>query len=301
MQRWKKVGLVYRPEGRHPLMRSHAAVPTAESLGGDIYRVYFSSRDDQSRSRVFSVVIDLNRPLQPLELNEDPLFDLGPLGAFDDSGIMLTWITDVGERGKYFYTNGWNLGVTVPFRNALGLALVKDGRVVKRYPGPVMDRNLNEPHFIGNIAVLPENGIYRGWYLTCVTWEPGHPRPTHRYHIKYATSLDGMNWQRDGVVAIDFADAHEVAIARPCVFRDDDCYRMWYCYRGDLYRVGYAESQDGIAWTRRDNEMPFLGTAGDWDSEAMAYPYVFDHGGTRFMLYNGNNYGKTGFGLAIKE
>ncbi len=31
------------------------------------------------------------------------------------------------------------------------------------------------------------------------------------------------------------------------------------------------------------------------------FPRVFDHGGRRFMLYNGNGYGKTGFGLAVLE
>ena len=33
----------------------------------------------------------------------------------------------------------------------------------------------------------------------------------------------------------------------------------------------------------------------------MEYPYVIDHKGTRYMFYNGNDYGKTGIGLAIFE
>jgi hypothetical protein len=36
-----------------------------------------------------------------------------------------------------------------------------------------------------------------------------------------------------------------------------------------------------------------------WDSEMIEYPFVFDHAGERYMLYNGNGYGKSGFGLAI--
>jgi hypothetical protein len=299
MQIWTKVGLVFCPDGRHPLMRTHAAVPTAEHVGGDIYRVYFCARDEQSRARTFSLVLDLNRPLQPLDVSEEPLFDLGELGAFDDSGAMLTWITDAPDGSQYYYYSGWNLGITVPFRNALGVALARNGRIVKRYPGPVIDRNLNEPHFVGNIAVLHERGTYRGWYLSCVRWEPAQPRPIHRYHIKYATSADGLNWQRDGVVAIDFAGPHEVAIARPTILRDPDCYKMWYCYRGERYRIGYAESADGIVWTRMDDTVAFSGPRSAWDDASTAYPHVFDHGGTRFMLYNGNDYGRTGFGLAI--
>jgi hypothetical protein len=33
----------------------------------------------------------------------------------------------------------------------------------------------------------------------------------------------------------------------------------------------------------------------------ICYPFVFDHAGSRFMLYNGNGYGKTGFGIAVWE
>ena len=35
------------------------------------------------------------------------------------------------------------------------------------------------------------------------------------------------------------------------------------------------------------------------DSEMIEYPFVFDHDGQRFMLYNGNGYGRSGFGVAV--
>ncbi len=38
-----------------------------------------------------------------------------------------------------------------------------------------------------------------------------------------------------------------------------------------------------------------------WDSEMIDYPFDFDHKGHRYMLYNGNGYGKTGFWLAVLE
>jgi hypothetical protein len=31
------------------------------------------------------------------------------------------------------------------------------------------------------------------------------------------------------------------------------------------------------------------------------YPHVFDHNGERYMLYIGNEYGKTDFGLAVLD
>ena len=78
---------------------------------------------------------------------------------------------------------------------------------------------------------------------------------------------------------------------------------MWYCHRGTdyLYRIGYAVSPDGLSWTRRDAQTGINVSESGWDSELMAYPFVFDHAGNRYMLYAGNGYGRDGMGLAILE
>jgi len=76
---------------------------------------------------------------------------------------------------------------------------------------------------------------------------------------------------------------------------------MWYSYRGSKYRIGYAESKDGISWIRKDSEVGIDVSSSGWDSDMIEYPHVFDHGGQLYMLYNGNGYGKTGIGLAVLE
>ena len=131
-----------------------------------------------------------------------------------------------------------------------------------------------------------------GWEL-----EDGHPK--HRYHIKCAESNDGIRWEKSGVVCIDFESRDEYAISRPCVLKEDGIYKMWYSYRGKTYRIGYAESKDGLQWERKDAEVGINVSESGWDSEMIEYPFVFDHNGKRYMLYNGNGYGKTGIGLAV--
>ena len=78
---------------------------------------------------------------------------------------------------------------------------------------------------------------------------------------------------------------------------------MWYCRRGDNhpYRIGYAESNDGIIWTRHDDRVGISASEDGWDSEMTAYPFVFDQDGARFMLYAGNGYGRAGMGLAVLD
>lgn len=302
-KQWRKLGRIFCPDGSVAWMRSHAAVPIAQPLGGDMYRIYFSARDDNGRSHTGFVIVDIKEPTHVVEVSLEPVLVPGELGEFDDSGAMATWLTPT-EDGDFLYYIGWNLGVTVPFRNAIGLAIGKGmGKgAFRRYgPGPIVDRTPHEPHFCASCCVLRDGEVWRMWYLSCTGWRKTGSGPVHRYHIKYATSVDGISWKRDGVVAIDFANDAEVAISRPSVIRDPDKWRMWYSHRGNAYRIGYAESDDGIRWLRRDEASGIDVSPKGWDSEMIEYPFVFDHAGRRYMLYNGNRYGETGFGIAVLD
>jgi hypothetical protein len=75
---------------------------------------------------------------------------------------------------------------------------------------------------------------------------------------------------------------------------------MWFCARGSAYRIYTAESDDGIAWRRTAAPALEVSDSG-WDSEMVEYPFVFDHNGARYMLYAGNGFGKTGFGIAVLD
>jgi hypothetical protein len=99
-------------------------------------------------------------------------------------------------------------------------------------------------------------------------------------------------------VCIDYASNEEYAFSRPCVIREHDRYLMWYGYRGERYRIGYAESDDGIKWTRKDADGGLAPAPLGWDAEMVAYPCVRRTAGGYEMLYNGNGYGRTGVGLA---
>ncbi|CAK8722751.1 MAG: hypothetical protein CDV28_11323 [Candidatus Electronema aureum] len=299
--KWKKLGHVFCPSGNIEWMRSHAAVPVAENVEDRLFKIYFSTRDNLNRSFTGYVVIDITRPDQIVDLSSEPVLSPGEMGEFDDSGAMATWLTQQGDE-KYFYYIGWNLGVTVPFRNSIGLSISTDGKIFKRYSnGPILDRSVREPHFCASCCVIHEENIWKMWYLSCTGWQIRNGKPEHKYHIKYAESHDGISWQRDGLVAIDYSTEHEYAISRPSVIHDTDRWRMWYSFRGHSYRIGYAESTDGKHWDRLDHLSGIDVSLTGWDSEMIEYPFVFDHDGQRYMLYNGNGYGKTGFGLAILD
>jgi hypothetical protein len=136
------------------------------------------------------------------------------------------------------------------------------------------------------------------WYVSGTGWMHEGSSLEPCYNIRYAESEDGIHWERPGRLCIDYGpDEH--AIARPWVSRDDDCYRMWFAVRGVRYRIAYAESIDGINWTRADHVGGLTPSGQGWDSDMVEYPCMLDHQGRRYMLYNGNDYGKTGVGLAV--
>jgi hypothetical protein len=298
--KWVKQARILTDLPGHGWAVSHAAVPIADPGEGGLSRVYFSSRDAKNRSSTGCALVDMSaEPFRVRQVHSEPVLSPGVLGTFDDSGAMASWIVRVGTR-RFLYYIGWNLGVTVPFRNAIGLAVSEDGGgTFARYSaGPIIDRDTSDPFFTASSCVLNDDGLWRMWYLSCVGWDVYQGRPRHRYHIKYAESRDGIRWQRTGVVAITFKSDDEYAISRPSVVKDADGYRMWYSYRGAAYRIGYAESADGISWRRADEAAGIDAGPDDWDSEMIEYPFVFDHAGGRYMFYNGNDYGRTGLGLA---
>lgn len=298
--RWTKKGLILTPTGELDWMVTHASLPFAERLSGDVYRIYFYGRDRQNRSQPGYVEVDLKQPQKILKIKERPVLGLGSLGAFDDSGVMPSWIVD-HEGKKYLYYSGWNQGVSVPFYFFVGLAISEDGgETFERFSrAPILGRCEVDPYLTASPCVIVENGVWRMWYSSCTGWEVSGGKPKHYYHIKYAESEDGISWDRKGIVCIDFKDKDEYAIARPCVLEEDGIFRMWYSYRGGSYRIGYAESDDGIEWERKDDQAGIDISKTGWDSEMVCYPFVFEHGGLKHMLYNGNEYGKAGMGYAI--
>ena len=282
-------------------MVSHAAMPVVRRMGG-VYRVYFAGRDGTNRSHIGWFDLSLEGGPRVRDVAARPVLAPGALGTFDDSGVTPCSLVECGDQTLLYYA-GWSLGVTVPFYLSTGLAVSSDGGATfRRYSeAPLLDRSAVDPYLATAPWVVVDSGRWRMWYVSGSAWRIESGRPKHWYHIRYAESLDGVNWDRRGVVCIDYASPDEHAFGRPCVVQDDDLHRMWYPYRGTTYRIGYAESRDGVHWQRRDAEAGIEPSDVGWDSEMLAYPSVFDHAGERYMLYNGNGYGRTGIGLAVLD
>lgn len=309
--KWIKKGLIFSAANQFAWMAHHACLPIADKVNDEVLRIYFGPRDREGRTRAAFIEVEADNPSNILYVHDRPVLELGKLGAFDDSGAMPSCIVNHDGK-KYLFYIGWNLGVTVSYRNSIGLAVSEDdGLTFNRvFEGPIVDRNHLEPYFCASpFAIVDDDGQWKLWYASSTGWITIDGKPEPLYQIKYAESDDGVNWSRTNTTCIGPRSEFE-AIARPCVIKENDKYLMWYCYRGsanyrtdksESYRLGYAESVDGILWDRKDHAVGIDRSQDGWDSQMMEYPYVYEHRGRKHMLYNGNGFGETGFGYAVLD
>ncbi len=304
MQEWKKLGLIFNPTNRMDWMMTHATVPTPLHLEGDRYRIYFSTRNSQNHNQVGYIEIDITKPTEILKISENPVIGVGELGMFDCDGIYGTCIVPYKDK-IYFYYAGWNAGLRGLFNSALGVAISEDGGLTfnKLRNYPIMQRGEHNAWAVMAPFVMVDNGKWKMWYASGERMflnQKGILKSN--YDIKYAESDNGIDWIQTGDVSIPLAGI-DSNIARPCVIKENEKYVVWYPHitlKDEQYRIGYGESSNGIHFERMDSKInfPIADNQEAFDSLAVTYPLVFSHNNEKYMLYNGNEFGKLGIGLA---
>ena len=295
---WRKMGLVIEPDKTVSWMQTHAMVPTPYQVDGSLYRIYFASRNKANQSQIGYAVIDLNEPDQVIEYKENAVLTPGRLGTFDDNGVLSSCILPVGSE-LFMYIIGFKPGGTTRMDLFGGLAISDDeGETFTRWSeAPIIGRNHVNPFINTAPWVIKEDIGYRMYYVAGTEWVH---KDLPRYNIQTAVSDDGKHWIRDGTVVIDYAPG-ENALARPYVIKENGLYRMWFSSKGEYYLPRYAESTDGITWTRYDDAIDLKPTLNGPDEEMICYPVVLRHKDKHIMYYNGNGYGLNGICLAVEE
>ena len=301
---WIKLGKIFSFENHSDDAVSHSMTASAMHLEGDRYRFYMNPRSKDGASRPHFIEVDMKDPFTILKVSEKSVIERGLTGGFDELGMVFTSYVTMGDELWFYYAGFPRTAKTIFFAH-VGLAASTDGGLTfkKKYPGPVKSVSKNEAYFSTGPRVYKiREDFFVLYYTSCDAWEEKDGKLKHFYNIKRATSTNGVDWS-EGTPAIDFKNEHEYAISIPSLIIEDGIWKMWYSYRAQeviqTYRIGYAESKDGIAWERKDELMDHFDVSkSGWDSEMVAYPYVFDHKGERYMLYNGNGYGTSGVGLA---
>jgi len=287
-------------------MHSHAQIPTVLVLE-DRLRVYFATRPQKDLTLTTFVDLDKRDPRRILYIHNRPVLELGRRGMFDNHGIMPNFVVSVNGEVLLYYV-GWYRGSSIPYHNAIGLAVSEDnGRTFRKmFEGPILDRTPSEPYSVGSIYIVQEHESLHMFYTYVFDWLSINGRLEPIYHIKHALSSNGIEWTKTDRICIKQKHEGE-AVARPSIIFKDQRYHMWFCFRGsqdfrggkDSYRIGYASSDNLLDWTRKDSAAGINVSETGWDSEMVTYPCIVNVDDGYLMFYNGNGFGQTGFGYAI--
>jgi predicted GH43/DUF377 family glycosyl hydrolase len=303
--KWNKLGIIFKPNKHYWWMQTHAMLPTVELIDSSIYRVYFGSRNNNNQSHIGYFVIDLSN-LAILEMSKSPVLLPGKLGTFDDNGVLPSSVLKINNV-KYMYYIGFKPGGTTRMDLFGGLAVFNNENNLDRYSeAPIIERCKVNP-YINTAPFVIENNNHKQSYKYFMYYVAGCGwvnKDLPKYNIQIAFSNDAIEWERNGQVCIDFENDNEVALARPYVLWNNGKYHMWFSYKGESYKIGYAVSEDGINWIRCDEVGGMVNSKNnnnEFDSDMVAYASVMCYQKKYFMFYNGNNYGFDGIGMAIAD
>jgi predicted GH43/DUF377 family glycosyl hydrolase len=307
--KWIKKGLVFQTDKQQAWMNSHAQCPTSIVLN-DRIRIFFSARLENQQSLPTFIDVEKETPKNIIALNPNPVLERGRIGTFDENGIIPSFFIE-RDKQLYFYYAGWSQCKNVPYKNYTGLAISHDNGLTfkKHSEAPVFTLNKFDPLSATGPCIVKRNDIYFCIYSTGVAWFEIEGKLEHTYQLTYATSTDAIHWEPTGKLIVDPINEYE-ADCKPTIIEHNGIYHMWFSTRGShnfripgntSYRLGYAFSEDLINWTRDDAKAGIDVSAEGWDSEMICYPHIVKVGEKYLMFYNGNGFGKSGFGYAELE
>jgi hypothetical protein len=300
---WRKQGRIFKPSGN---VFSHGSHPCAIQVDSDRYIFAFTQRDSSQRSHIFLArgtvrdgSVQLDGPPHLALLPGDPCH-------FDCDGVISVCL--VKHEGQiYLYYVGWQNLPEGRWICDTGRAKLfsTELRLDREFSGPVLGRDKANPLFAAATAFHVSGDLWQTWYNSGIRWEQTAHGWKHYYGLHYAHSRNGVDWVCAPGMCLPFADEYEYAFGRPSVIFREGTYYMWFAHRAtrvaETYRIGFAWSTDGRHWTRNDALAGIDVAPSGWDSEMICYPYVFEHENQLYMLYNGDGYGKTGFGYAVTD
>ena len=292
-------------------MSTHAGPSFVKQISHSLLEIYVTGRSTDNKSRIgrAHVKISSDKTLKCIHIDDDPIFDIGNTGLFDESGVSYPWLVS-DSRYEYMFYVGWSRSSTTGFQNFLGLASrdlgSSDSEFERVYKVPILDRCNDEPFGTGSCCVTRENNQWVMIYTSFLGWEKDnkksqfHKNKQPSYLLKIATSTDLVNWKRLNKKAVEF-EGDEHIIGKPMYLLDDNRKKaeLWFSVRGNAYRIGYASGKNIYNLKRVPMNEVVLSPPpvnDEWDFETQEYAFVTNVNSRKLVFYNGNEYGKTGLG-----
>lgn len=301
--KWRKLGIVWNTDGQRAWSRSHAMGPTPFRLDAETIRVYLTTLDAEGLGRASYVDVSAKDPTRVLAVAQQPVLDVGEPGTFDDNGLMPLSIVRASDDALYMYYSGFELCHRIRYRIFSGVAVSRDGgdTFTRLRRTPILERSDAELFFRGGPFVLKDGDVFRMWYVAGSSWTEIDGKAMPVYDMKYAESANGIDWPTKGTTVLPITEADEHGFGRPWLIQRAHSYELFYSVRRRslaAYRMGHAESSDGLKWQRKDADFGLDVSDAPFENEAVMYAAVIDIDGKEYCFYNGNGFGRDGFAVA---
>lgn len=307
--KWLKKGRIFEPKGQTPWMKKYGILPTPYYIQEkNILRIFFGTSAEDNVCKITYLDVNADNPSEVVYLHKEPLLTEGDMGLFDDNGVNPSQLVYFNHQPHLFYIGYQRLQSNAAYMLFASYAILNDdlNKVIFRKKTPVLDRTDDEPFIRSALTIIQEDDLYHLWYVSAHQWE--HMNNTifknkwlPNYNIKYARTRDFKYFDVYSDSVIYPLNEEEFGFGRPWCIKENNLFKMWYSLRRKniSYRIGYAESVDGIHWIRKDDEVGIdVSSDSNWDNEMICYPAVIKVKNKTYLFYNGNNNGATGFGYA---
>ena len=300
----KRVKWVFNPQDYLDIGFTHAQVPTPYVMD-DRIRVFISGRVDKI-SHVFSLDISPPPDFEIISINKDPVFLPNKnIGTFDDEGVMPSCFIRGPGDDIYFFYSGWNSRNTIPYHNSTGIAKYEEqsNTISRLYDGPVLERNYLHPYLAVTPCVWTEGGKYKTLYVSGLSWKYGTDRYEPIYVIKEAISNNLLDWERSINQAVPSFFENE-CFANPTVHGAGDNQLIMFCSRNAFDFRNDPNNSYKLGVARRRGEdivrepINWIGAPSLVEVQMQCYPSFIEWDGKLYVIYNGNSFGLTGFGIA---
>lgn len=192
---------------------------------------------------------------------------LGSAGEFDSVHMVYPNVIKDGDIYKIWYTaydgkSHWRIG----YADSSDGIIFKNRKMVLDVGGA---GSLDAEH-VHTPVVLKQGGIYIMYYAGFGGLPAG-------WRILRATSIDGLNWVKQGL-ALDKGAPGELDsknLLPGSVIFEEGIFKMWYWGHGDIWRILYAVSKNGIDWEKKGIALD-LGPLRSLDFRGMAVPAVLE-------------------------
>lgn len=289
---------------------SHASLPTITKKSNaekNEFLVLFSPRKaNVSRIAAGTLMISDHNGFSFDPNNVREILGPGKIGTYNDFGVMPSFVspytwqgTNANRRSSQInlYTCGWTSSETLPFHQEIGVHTFDPDSLEVGSLNKILGRNARNPLYVTNPAhVSLANGYDLIFFVSCCSWRSEDSgKLESEYHIKYEVYHQDEFVKEGELPRI----SGQIASCRPWPIQVENRLFIFFSARTTKadYNIYCCEFVDlnYFSWTG----LPLITLGeGSWYSKMACYPSAVVFESRIYLIFCGDGYGSTGFGIA---